>query len=77
MKRPETGLIHHSDQGSQYCAHEYRKLFKQFRMRASMSGKRNCYDNAPMESFWGTLKTERVFHCRFRTRQDAIKHITE
>lgn len=77
MKRPEKGLIHHSDRGSQYCAHDYRKLVCQFRMRCSMSGKGNCYDNAPMESFWGTLKTELVFHSHFRTRREAIKLITE
>ena len=75
--RPQPGLIHHSDRGSQYCAHEYRKLLTQFQMRASMSRKGNCYDNAPMESFWGTLKTELVFHCHFKTRQDAVAAITE
>ena len=46
-------------------------------MRASMSRKGNCYDNAPMESFWGTLKTELVFHRRYATRQEAIRDITE
>lgn len=51
-KRPSAGLIHHSDRGSQYCSHEYRKLLDQFNMRTSMSGKGNCFDNAPMESFW-------------------------
>jgi len=52
-KRPAKELIHHSDRGSQYCAYSYRKLLEQFRMTASMSRKGNCYDNAPMESFWG------------------------
>jgi transposase InsO family protein len=52
-KRPTQGLIHHSDRGSQYCATEYRKLQEQFKMRTSMSRKGNCYDNAPIESFWG------------------------
>jgi putative transposase len=42
-----------------------------------MSGKGNCYDNAPMESFWGTLKTELVFPRRFKTRQEAVREITE
>ena len=42
-----------------------------------MSGKGNCYDNAPMESFWGILKTELVFHQRYQTRQEAIREITE
>ncbi|MBI5250676.1 MAG: IS3 family transposase [Desulfomonile tiedjei] len=76
-KRPAPGLIHHSDRGSQYCAQEYRGLIDRFGMRASMSGKGNCYDNAPRESFWGTLKTELVFQRRFRTREEAIREITE
>ena len=46
-------------------------------MIASMSRKGNCYDNAPMESFWGTLKQELVHHRRYRTRQEAIRDITE
>lgn len=57
-KRPAKGLIHHSDRGSRYCANAYRKLLEQFGMKASMSRKGNCYDNAPMESFRGTLKSE-------------------
>jgi len=76
-KRPGPGLIHHSDRGSQYCAHEYRRLVGQFKMRASMSRKGDCYDNAPMESFWGTLKTELVHHSRYKTREQAIREITE
>jgi transposase InsO family protein len=76
-KRPGEGLIHHSDRGRQYCAHEYRKLVDQFKMRASMSRKGDCYDNAPMESFWGTLKNELVHHRRYKTRQEAIQEITE
>jgi len=54
-KRPLPGLINHSDRGSQYCSAEYRKLLDMFHMKASMSGRGNCYDNAPMESFWGNL----------------------
>jgi transposase InsO family protein len=76
-KRPGSGLTHHSDRGSQYCAHEYRKLMDQFQMRASMSRKGNCYDNAPMESLWGTLKNELVYHSRYKTREQAIREITE
>jgi len=76
-KRPSAGLIHHSDRGSQYCSREYRKLLDQFKMRTSMSGKGNCFDNAPMESFWGTLKTELVFHRKYETRQEAIREVTE
>ena len=76
-KRPAKGLMHHSDRGSQYCSYEYRNLLEQFGMRASMSGKGNCFDNAPMESFWGTLKQELVHHRHYRTRQEAIQDITE
>jgi len=76
-QRPGQGLIHHSDRGSQYCAHDYQKLLKQFGMVASMSRKGNCWDNAPMESFWGTLKTELVHHRRFMTREQAKREITE
>ena len=76
-KRPGKGLIHHSDRGSQYCAHDYQALLKQFGMTASMSRKGNCWDNAPMESFWGSLKTELVHHRQFGTREQAKREITE
>ncbi|MFC1861595.1 IS3 family transposase [Chloroflexota bacterium] len=76
-KRPAKGLIHHSDRGSQYCSHEYRNILERFGLLASMSRKGNCYGNAPMESFWGTLKQELVHHRRYRTRQEAIRDITE
>jgi putative transposase len=76
-KRPGKGLIHHSDRGSHYCSPSYREMLDQFGMKASMSRKGNCYDNAPMESFWGTLKQELVHHRRYRTRQEAIQEITE
>ena len=76
-KRPAKGLIHHSDRGSQYCSHEYRNILERFGLKASMSRKGNCYDNAPMESFWGTLKQELVHHRRYRTRLEAIRDITE
>ncbi len=55
-QRPPAGLIHHSDRGSQYCAYDYRVIQEQSGLKTSMSRKGNCYDNAPMESFWGTLK---------------------
>ena len=76
-KRPGPGLIHHSDRGVQYCSCEYLKLVNWFKMRASMSRKGDCYDNAPMESFWGSLKNELVHHSRFRTREQAIREISE
>jgi putative transposase len=75
--RPPAGLVHHSDRGSQYCSSEYRKMLETLGMKASMSATGNCYDNAPMESFRATLKTELVFHRRFATRQQAIREITE
>jgi len=77
VRRPPRGLIHHSDRGSQYASPHYQKLLHQFGMRASMSRKGNCYDNAPMESFWGTLKSELVHHRHYATRKEAIKEITE
>jgi putative transposase len=76
-KRPPRGLIHHSDRGIQYCAHEYQKLLVRLGTKPSMSRKGNCYDNAPMESFWGTLKNELVHHQRYATRAEAIREITE
>ena len=76
-RRPAKGLIHHSDRGSQYCALQYRKVLEQFGMKASMSRKGNCYDNAPMESFWGTLKQELVHHRKYRSRQEAMQEINE
>lgn len=76
-KRPGPGLMHHSDRGSQYCAREYQRLLRQFKMSASMSRRGNCYDNAPMESFWGTLKNELVHHRRYETRAQAMREITE
>lgn len=76
-KRPMAGLIHHSDRGSQYCSREYSNLLKKFKMQSSMSRKGDCYDNAPIESFWGTLKTELIYHRRYQTRQEAIRDIRE
>jgi putative transposase len=76
-KRPQPGLIHHSDRGSQYCSYEYIQVLDQFGIQASMSRKGNCYDNAPMESFWGILKNELIHHRRYKTRQEAIREIAE
>jgi len=76
-KRPSPGLVHHSDRGSQYCALEYKKLLDQFGMRASMSRRGNCYDNAPVKSFWGVLKNELVYHRHNATRREAMQEITE
>jgi len=56
--KPEQGLIYHSDRGSQYASHDCRQLLAEKGAQQSMSRKGNCYDNAMMESFWATLKTE-------------------
>jgi transposase InsO family protein len=77
IKRPEKGLLHHSDRGSQYCSREYRNLLDEYGIIASMSGKGNCFDNAPMESFWGTLKQELIHHRHYRSRREAMEDITE
>ncbi len=76
-RRPSAGLIHHSDRGSQYCSQEYRRLLERYEMRASMSRKGNCYDNAPVESFWATLRTELVHHRRYHTHAEATAEIAE
>ena len=71
QERPKPGLIHHSDRGSQYASGEYRALLEQFGMKASMSRRGNCYDIAPMESFWASLKKEQVHHQHYITRDKA------
>ncbi len=76
-RKPAPGIILHSDRGSQYCSNNYRYILNQFGMIQSMSRKGNCYDNAPIESFWGTLKLELVYHRRFETRSQATQEITE
>jgi transposase InsO family protein len=76
-KHPPPGLINHSDRGSQHCSLEYRKLLDRFHMKAFMSRKGCCYDNAPMESFWGIMKNELVYHRHYATREQAIREITE
>jgi len=75
--RPSAGLIHHSDRGSQYASHEYQQALKDYGMLTSMSRKGNCYDNACMESFFGTLKRELIYGKRFRTRAEARQAIFE
>jgi len=76
-QKPKPGLILHSDRGSQYCAHDYQKVLVQFGMLPSMSRKGDCWDNSPMESFWGTLKNELVHHRQYSTRYQAKQEITE
>ena len=76
-KRPNQQLIVHSDRGSQYCSHAYYKIIKQHKLKGSMSRRGNCFDNAPIESFWGILKNELVYHEDYKTRFEAISDITK
>jgi putative transposase len=69
--RPPEGLIHHSDRGVQYAAEPYRQVLERHGITQSMSRRGNCLDNAPMESFFASLKKEHVHHARFRTREEA------
>jgi len=71
------GLLHHSDRGSQYTSHKYRRLLAKEKVTASMSRRGNAYDNAPMESFFATLKSELVNHHHFQTRDQARRAIFE
>lgn len=65
------GVLIHSDRGSQYCSNEYQQLLRQHDFVCSMSRKGNCWDNAPMESFWGKLKQEWLNDKYFHTRDEA------
>lgn len=76
-RRPATGLLHHSDRGSQYTATAYRGLLDSHGIVVSMSGKGEPYDNALMESFFGTLKAECVERHDFQTPQQARACIFE
>jgi transposase InsO family protein len=73
--RDTKDLIHHSDQGYQYCSGEYVKILKGAGIRISMSGKANPYDNAKMESFFRTLKVEEVYMSEYQTFEDALNSI--
>jgi putative transposase len=70
-RQPGCGLIHHSDQGSQYTDQAYQTLLKDHGIQVSMNGVGSWYDNAPMESFIGTLKSELVHHRVYHTREEA------
>lgn len=72
-RKPAPGLLHHSDRGVQYAAHDYQRLLKRHGITCSMSRRGNCWDNACVESFFSTLKLEHVYHRRYMTREQA-KH---
>ena len=71
IRRPDKGLIHHSDRGSQYCSTAYRAELRKHGLRISMSGKGNCFDNAVVETFFKSLKSELVWRTVFQTRAEA------
>lgn len=76
-RRPEPGLIVHSDRGSQYASHDYQALLAAHGCLCSMSRKGDCYDNAAMESFFHTLKVEQVNDANYRTREEAKADVFE
>jgi len=71
------GCILHSDRGSQYCSHSYQNLLKAYGFKSSMCRKGNCWDNSPMESFWGKLKQEWLNDQHFKTREEARSAVFE
>jgi transposase InsO family protein len=76
-RRPGEGLLHHSDRGVQYASDDYMHLLQSHNIQVSMSGKGDCWDNAVMESFWATLKTELVHLQSYATRCEAKQSIFE
>ncbi len=70
-RRPSAGLMVHSDRGSQYCGHLFQSALKAYGMKSSMSRKGDCWDNAPTESLWGSMKRACVYGQRFATRDEA------
>lgn len=76
-RKPAAGLTFHSDRGVQYASSDVRQLLTDYKMIQSMSSTGNCYDNAMMESFFHTLKTELVYHEHYLTRQQAISNVFE
>jgi transposase InsO family protein len=77
QRRPPAGLLHHSDRGSQYTATAYQQMLTTHGITASMSRRGNCWDNACVESFFGTLKRELIAHRQYRTRAEATQEIFE
>jgi putative transposase len=76
-RKPAPGLLHHSDRGSQYACDDYQKSLAQFYMVPSMSRKGDCWDNAPTERFFRSLKSERLSDFRFTTRQAANMEVLD
>lgn len=76
-RQPTSGLIVHSDRGAQYTSFDFREMVRKNGFIQSMSARGNCYDNAAMEAFFHTLKTEHVFFCKYKTRKEAMQSIFE
>lgn len=76
-RHPQPGLIFHSDRGSQYCSHDFQAALRGYGMLSSMSRKGNCWDNAPTESLWGSLKVGRLYGKRFATHRDAMDEVID
>lgn len=76
-RQPKPGLLHHSDRGSQYAANAYQQRLRAAGIRGSMSRRGNCWDNACVESFFGTLKRELIHHRQYHTREEAKQEIFE
>jgi putative transposase len=76
-RQPNSGLIFHSDRGSQYCSNDFQNMLRTQGMISSMSRKGDCWDNAVAESFFGSLKTERVFFSQYKTREEARRDIVD
>jgi putative transposase len=76
-RKPPNGLMHHSDRGVQYASKAYQKVLKKHGMVCSMSRKGNCWDNAPAESFFSTLKTECIGNKVYLSRSQAKREIFE
>lgn len=74
-RQPGAGTLHHSERGSTYAGTNYQSVLQTEQFRVSMSGRGNCYDNAPMESFFGTLKAELICQCRYLNREEARQDI--
>lgn len=75
QRLPQSGVIHHSDRGSQYGSNEFQMMLRRHGIVCSMSGRGNCYDNAVVESFFSTMKRERVRGRRYETREDARRDL--
>lgn len=76
-RQPKPGLLHHSDRGSQYAATAYQQQLRAAGMIGSLSRRGNCWDNACVESFFGTLKRELIHHRQYQSREDARQEIFE